>query len=277
MKISNFLKLKNVFINRASENKNDFLKNLVHDFSANLGLTADKESELLHGILDREETTSTGIGNEIAIPHCRKDILDSTHICCAIVPDGLDFHSLDGKPAKIVFLTFSQSQNAKQYMQILAHLSRLLASKKFRDQLLAAKNSQELIDIFKNVEGENIIENKKKENFLVGLVLGDEEYEKDSINAFVESGILNAQVIETASIANKLQFSIPLFGSFGFGKSQEKFTKTIFGFSDDDLAVKSIYKILKESDYDIEKPGAGTIFSVKLENIIGGNPEDIDI
>lgn len=271
------LKPENIFLNRVPKIKADFLKDLIDDFAKNINLTPAEQQEIESGIFEREDSVSTGIGNGVAIPHCRKDILQTPQLCCAIIPKGMDFHSLDGKPTKIVFLTFSQTRNAKEYMQLLAHLSRLLTSKKLRERLTKVKTTEEFLNAFAEIEGKDEEATVNSQKYLIGLILGDEEYEKDAINAFVESGVINAQIIDSTAVSSALQFSIPLFSSFGFGSKSEKFNKYIFGFSDNKNDSHKIYQILKESGYDINEPGAGAIFSIKIDDLIGGNPADFDM
>ncbi len=277
MKIHQLLKGDDIFLNQPKMKKKEFLKGMVNKFSANLNLNDDQQKNLLTAILNRENTMSTGIGKGVAIPHCRIDLLPKTVMCVAIVPEGINFQSMDGKPVRFVFMTFSPNNQAKEYMQILAHLSRLLKSDEFKEKLIASKNQSEMLQIFKEVELDGEEEVKAEQHFLVGLALSDASFEKDAINAFVEVGIINASMVDATSVADKMLYAIPLFGSFGFGSRKEVFNKIIFGFTDNPTAARKLNSVLKKSGLDIMKPGAGTIFCIKLHQIFGGIPEDIEI
>jgi fructose-specific phosphotransferase system IIA component len=105
-------------------------------------------------VFDREKLGTTGIGNEIAIPHARTDAVKEFVIAFGRSSEGVEFNSLDGKPAKLIFLIGTQKEkNLNNYLKTLAHLTRLLKRESFRSLLLKASSPKEIIDEFKKVEG----------------------------------------------------------------------------------------------------------------------------
>ena len=107
----------------------------------------------INDVFAREELCTTGIGNEIALPHARTDNVKSFVIAFGRSVEGVDFQSLDDKPVKLIFLMGTpQSEEMKTYLHILARLNRLLQKEDFRNQLLVANNPAEIIEAFRNRE-----------------------------------------------------------------------------------------------------------------------------
>lgn len=105
-------------------------------------------------VFERENLGTTGIGNEIAIPHARTDAVKDFVIAFGRSSEGVEFNSLDGKPAKLIFLMGTQKEkNLNNYLKTLAHLTRLLKRETFKSSLLKASSPKEIINEFKKVEG----------------------------------------------------------------------------------------------------------------------------
>ncbi len=145
MDIENLLKVENVLLEPKSNNKDDIIKELCN-FAYTHGIVGNEE-EFFTVIDNREKLGSTGIGKNIAIPHGRCDCVKNLALVFARHKEGIEFESLDGTPAKIFFLLAAPLDVESKYLQVLAHLSRLLREKDFRERLLDAKDPQEILDI----------------------------------------------------------------------------------------------------------------------------------
>ena len=152
MKVVDFLKEGRIELNLEAFSKKDAIRKvalLIEDDKAVL----DFET-LFKDILEREELKTTGIGDQIAIPHARTDAVKHLVIAIGIFPRGVEFEALDGKLVNLVFLMGTpKEKNLNNYLQLLANLNRLLQKKSFRESLLDAKSSREIIEKFKEVEG----------------------------------------------------------------------------------------------------------------------------
>lgn len=105
------------------------------------------------GIIEREFINSSGISDHIAIPHARTDAVKSFVIAFGRSSDGIDFYSLDNKPAKLIFLMGTPRQKGKnKYLAILAHLTKFLQKEAFRQALFEASSAKEVIKQFKKFE-----------------------------------------------------------------------------------------------------------------------------
>lgn len=99
---------------------------------------------MIEVLLEREKLGSTGIGDGIAIPHGKLKGLDSLVISFGRSREGIDFDSIDGRPAHIFFLLMAPESSTGQHLKALAKISRMLKDPEFRNDLLSADNAEEL-------------------------------------------------------------------------------------------------------------------------------------
>ena len=99
--------------------------------------------------MEREALGSTGIGQGVAIPHCKLEALKEQVAALGISPKGLEFDALDGEPVNIVFLLVAPMDASGNHLKALAKISRLLKDKFFRQALRDAKSPEELLRIIR--------------------------------------------------------------------------------------------------------------------------------
>lgn len=96
----------------------------------------------------REQLMSTGIGNGIAIPHVRYEGVKDPIIIVGVQPEKIeDYDSMDGVPVSLVFLFIVGKDQHKNYLRLLALVSRKLKENDFRQNLLKSKNSEEIAHV----------------------------------------------------------------------------------------------------------------------------------
>jgi PTS system nitrogen regulatory IIA component len=102
---------------------------------------------LMEVLLERERLGSTGIGDGIAIPHGKLPNLSDLLLSFGRSQAGVDFDSLDGKPAHLFFLVVAPENSAGVHLKALARISRLLKSNAVRRELMQAKDAEEIFRI----------------------------------------------------------------------------------------------------------------------------------
>jgi len=107
---------------------------------------------LFERLIDREKQGSTGIGNGIAIPHCKVENLDRLILAIGYSEEGVDFNAIDGKPSYFFFLVVSPNNAAVLHLRVLAALSRLLKSPGFMEKLRQRPSADELIQLIRSEE-----------------------------------------------------------------------------------------------------------------------------
>lgn len=115
------------------------------------GLVVTREP-ILDKIREREELESTGVVEGIALPHARTEAVKDLLLVIAIVKEGLDFQSLDGKPVNIVFLIVAPEEAKKKYINVLARISRMCRQGEFRTALRESQSPAEILKIIKEYD-----------------------------------------------------------------------------------------------------------------------------
>jgi len=95
-------------------------------------------------LMDREGLGSTGIGEGVAIPHGKVPGIDRLVAVFGRSHGGVQFASIDGKPARLFFLILAPENSAGMHLKALARISRLLKDRRFRERLLAAEGADGL-------------------------------------------------------------------------------------------------------------------------------------
>lgn len=135
-----------VFLDLKADNKDDIIEEMVDGLRLS-GRLSDKKAAL-EAIAEREERMSTGMENGIAIPHGKTDSVNSLVVAIGRKGEGVDFNSIDGKPARIFIMTLSPRSHTGPHLQFLAEVSKLLRDAESRRRLLEAANVEEVIRIF---------------------------------------------------------------------------------------------------------------------------------
>jgi len=146
MKILDILEKRMIIPQLASQNKEGALRELVHVL-AQVEMQVDEE-RMLETLLERESLGSTGIGEGVAIPHGKsKDVKKLLASFGRSLP-GLDFQSMDGKPAHLFFLLVAPENSAGIHLKALARISRLMKDQTFRKRLMEANSVEEIYSLF---------------------------------------------------------------------------------------------------------------------------------
>jgi Kef-type K+ transport system membrane component KefB/mannitol/fructose-specific phosphotransferase system IIA component (Ntr-type) len=124
---------------------------LVQAASDSLGSTSPRPSfgSLLAGVLEREATMATGIGEGVAIPHARIDGLQAPVVAAALSADGIDFDAPDGEPARLIFLLLTPRDDDGAQLEILADIARTFHNDQLREKAVRAKNYTEFLAVLK--------------------------------------------------------------------------------------------------------------------------------
>ena len=145
MKIIELLDKKSISLEAAPKSKSEAL-DLAVDLMAESGKIKDKEAykKLVYA---REEESTTGVGEGIAIPHGKGDCVDKPGLAAMVIKDGVDFEALDEEPVNILFLIAAPDTEDNVHLDVLSKLSMMLMDEDFRNSLINAKDVDEFIDI----------------------------------------------------------------------------------------------------------------------------------
>ncbi|MCQ2527976.1 MAG: fructose-specific PTS transporter subunit EIIC [Saccharofermentans sp.] len=161
MRIKDLLAKESIKLGGSAENKQDVLNQMV-DLMAKSGKISDIDT-YRKGVYAREEEGSTGVGDGIAIPHCKSDAVKAPGLAAMTVPAGVEYDALDGAPVDILFLIAAPNTKDNVHLDVLSKLSVLLMNEEFTSSLKAAKTPDEFLEIIDKAEKEADEEEKPAE------------------------------------------------------------------------------------------------------------------
>ena len=158
MKITDLLNEKSIMLQGSANSKQEAIDQLIELMMEN-GNIQDKD-EYKRVVLKREEEGTTGIGDGIAIPHGKTDAVTKPGLAAMVIPDGVNFDSLDEKPAKLLFLIAAPNTKDNVHLDVLSRLSTLLMDTNFRQALFDAKTPKEFLQCIDKAESEKLGEER---------------------------------------------------------------------------------------------------------------------
>jgi len=145
MRLMDFLVPDAIEPDMKAETKTDAIRELVAMLKKT-GSISEGDS-VARVVLEREELGTTGIGEGIAVPHGKSDVVDKLVAAFGRSEKGIDFGSIDNRPVHLIFLLVAPSDSAGPHLMALARISRLLKNREFREGLMNAKNKSEILKI----------------------------------------------------------------------------------------------------------------------------------
>ena len=172
MRINDLLKPEAIKIGGAAASKEDAIDKLVA-LMCNEGNVVDVEGYKA-AVRAREAESTTALGEGIAIPHAKTAAISAPGLAAMTLPDGVDYDSPDGWPTNLMFLIAAPDTKADVHLEVLARLSMLLMDEQFRDDLRAARTSEEFRAVIDKAEGAKIAAEEAKHAAQAALVAADE-------------------------------------------------------------------------------------------------------
>ncbi len=152
MRITDLLDIRSIALKAAPKNKEEALDAIVA-LMAKSGKLNDEEA-YRRQVYAREEESTTGIGEGIAIPHGKCGAVDRPGLAAMVVPDGVDFDSLDGEPVTLMFLIAAPNTEDNVHLDVLSKLSMMLMDETFTANLRGAKTAEEFLEIIDRADDE---------------------------------------------------------------------------------------------------------------------------
>ena len=135
-----------------SMTKDEVLDEMV-DLLDKAGKIKDREG-VLKAIVERERIMTTGIGNGVAVPHCKSSAVDRLVAGLGVSREGIDFQAPDDEPARLIFILVAEENNPGPHVRALARLAKLLSSKGVREALLSARSPESVLEVIRKKEQE---------------------------------------------------------------------------------------------------------------------------
>jgi mannitol/fructose-specific phosphotransferase system IIA component (Ntr-type) len=152
LNITDHLKKENIFLNAVLENKPDVLK-YISSICAQNGIINNSEM-LYDGLVQREQTMSTGVGGGLGFPHATSK--ETQHACVILLrlAKPIDFESLDHQPVDIILGLILPESDPGIHVRMLARISRLCQNPDFLNAIKQADDANLLIEQIKTIEND---------------------------------------------------------------------------------------------------------------------------
>lgn len=152
MKIIDLLAPKRILPNLQAVNKRGVLEEMAAVLVS--GHDEITVANVLEVLLERERLGSTGIGDNIAIPHGKVPQLPRMLLAFGRSLKGVDFDSMDGKPSHIFFVLLAPVNSTGLHLKALAKISRMLMSQVFRDSLMGSGGAEDILRLISEKDAE---------------------------------------------------------------------------------------------------------------------------
>ena len=151
MKILDVLPKEAILSDLKSRDKKGVIEELVIPVARIVGINKE---EIVRVLMERERLGSTGIGAGIGIPHGKMRDIKSLIVSFGLSRQGVDFESIDGRPANIFFLLVTPENSTGLHLKLLSRISGILKNDSFKERLLNAVDSDEIFSIIKGEDDE---------------------------------------------------------------------------------------------------------------------------
>ena len=176
MRITDLLNKQSISLNLKATNKMSAIDELVDLVNASGNL--NNKEEYKQGIIAREEQSTTGIGEGIAIPHAKTKAVKKACLGAAVSQSGVDYESFDGSLAHLFFMIAAPDGANNTHLEVLSRLSTILMDEDFRKNLMNAKSVDEFLSLIDAKETEAFPEEteEQKDDFYETPKRGDAQY-----------------------------------------------------------------------------------------------------
>ena len=154
MKIEEILKKESVIADLLGNDKVKVIKEMTQCLKKNNFIKNDQA--LFDTLMEREKLGSTGIGENVAIPHGKSDEVTQIITVLARSKKGVEFESLDQKPVHFVCMVIAPAHSTGQHLKVLARVSRIFKNQGIREEILKAENSDTIYSILMNEDSKFI-------------------------------------------------------------------------------------------------------------------------
>ena len=152
MRITDLLDVRSISLNEAPKSKQEAIDAAVA-LMVKSGKINDEEAYKKQ-VYAREEESTTGIGEGIAIPHGKCDAVDQPGLAAMVIREGVDFDSLDGAPVTLLFLIAAPNTEDNVHLDVLSKLSMMLMDEAFTENLRKAETPEQFLAVIDQADEE---------------------------------------------------------------------------------------------------------------------------
>ncbi len=110
----------------------------------------EEAGPVLDSLQQRESLGSTGLEKGIAVPHCKTTAVKTLTLAIGVAPGGIEFEAIDGQPSTLFFCLLAPPDQSGPHIEALSEIARLTQSQSFCRVLMASKNPNEVVELFRD-------------------------------------------------------------------------------------------------------------------------------
>lgn len=213
MRITDLLDKRSISLTAAPKSKEEALNEAIA-LMAESGKINDTEG-YRRQVFAREEESTTGVGEGIAIPHGKCAAVNRPGLAAMVIKDGVDFESLDGEPVTLLFLIAAPDTKDNVHLDVLSKLSMMLMDEEFTKNLRNASTAEEFLEIIDKADEEK----KSVDERLSDITKADDSRVKILAVTSCPTGIAHtymaAEGLEKAAKAKNCYIKVETRGSGG--------------------------------------------------------------
>ena len=213
MRITDLLDKRSISLTAAPKSKEEALNEAIA-LMAESGKINDTEG-YRRQVFAREEESTTGVGEGIAIPHGKCAAVNRPGLAAMVIKDGVDFESLDGEPVTLLFLIAAPDTKDNVHLDVLSKLSMMLMDEEFTKSLRNASTAEEFLEIIDKADEEK----KSVDERLSDITKADDSQVKILAVTSCPTGIAHtymaAEGLEKAAKAKNCYIKVETRGSGG--------------------------------------------------------------
>jgi len=149
MTLTDFLRENQIFLDLHPKDMPECLQMIV-EAAAAAGAIRDPKDALAR-LMERERTMSTGMGSGVAVPHAKTTTCNNMIVALGVVPDGVDFKAIDGKPVHVVFMLLGPPDSTRLHVDLLARVAWVVKVPGVLDALRNARAPHQVLDALRGV------------------------------------------------------------------------------------------------------------------------------
>jgi len=267
MKLADVLHTECIVVNAKLGDKAEALREVARLARKSSILDNVDEQEILAALQARESLGSTGVGNGIAIPHCRLKNVKDFVVGVVTVPSGVDFDALDAKKVRLIVYIVAPEVESSNHVRLLSVISQRLLAPNVLEQIVAEQTPEGVYQSFLRGQDVEINDRQRVTRSLIHVFIQSEDIFRDVLQILtgVESSSL---VVVGAENAGVYLSKLPLFASF-WSDEPSNFGRIIIAVVDKGLTNEVLRRIESVAG-DLGK-GPGVMATVQEVNYVAGS------
>lgn len=148
MRLTDLITENKIILNVKATTREDVIRELITYSAAEI---SDIEAAY-SAVMERERIMTTGIGNAIAIPHCKNSACPQFSMVLGVCPTPIEFNAIDNEKVKLIFLLLGPEKEMNLHIKLLSRISRIVSKEEMRTGLLNAQSSAEAFGLISDAE-----------------------------------------------------------------------------------------------------------------------------